>query len=53
VVVTGKAVHYRIATPKIIADTIAADAERDYETAFDEVFGCYNLGYAHEEHPAR
>lgn len=41
VVVTGKAVHYRIATPKIIADTIAADAERDYETAFDEVFGCY------------
>ena len=41
VVVTGRAVYYRIATPKIIADDITQDTERDYEAAFDELFGCY------------
>jgi hypothetical protein len=34
VVVTGKAVYYRVATPKLVAEHIDADAERDYEAAF-------------------
>lgn len=41
VVVTGKIVYYRVANPKIIADAIAPDADRDYEAAFDELFGVY------------
>jgi hypothetical protein len=40
VVVTGKAVYYRAQTPKVIAQEIALDTERDYESAFDELYGC-------------
>ena len=39
--IIGRAVHYRVASPKIIVDSIAPDPERDYETAFDEIFGSY------------
>ena len=45
VAVTGRAVHYRVATPKIVADTISQDIERDYEAAFDQVFGCYKQAF--------
>jgi hypothetical protein len=45
VMVTGKAVYYRVATPKIIADSITQDTDRDYESAFDELFGCYKEVY--------
>ncbi|MBX9604128.1 MAG: hypothetical protein K2X35_24205 [Bryobacteraceae bacterium] len=41
VVVSGRIVYYRVANPKIIAETITADADRDYEAAFDELFGAY------------
>ena len=40
VVVTGKAVYFRVRTPKIIVDDITIDQDRDYEVAFDELFGC-------------
>jgi len=40
VMVTGRAVYYRAQSPKVIADDIAVDTERDYETAFDELYGC-------------
>jgi len=39
VAVTGTGKYYRIATPKLEATDIAHDEERDYETAFDELFG--------------
>ena len=39
--VVGRAVHYRVASPKIVVDSIAPDPERDYESAFDEIFGSY------------
>jgi hypothetical protein len=39
--ITGKAVHYRVAAPKIVVESIAADTDRDYEAAFDELFGSY------------
>lgn len=39
--VVGKAVHYRVKTPKIVAESIVLDPDRDYETAFDEIFGSY------------
>jgi hypothetical protein len=38
--VRGTAKYYRIAAPKLVAEDITLDKERDYETAFDEVFGC-------------
>jgi hypothetical protein len=41
VLVTGKAVYYRVATHKIIVESIEMDSERDYEAAFDELFGKY------------
>ncbi|MBV9763129.1 MAG: hypothetical protein JO340_21380 [Acidobacteriaceae bacterium] len=41
VVVSGNAVYYRAASPKIVVETISLDADRDYEAAFDELFGCY------------
>ncbi len=41
VVVTGRAVYYNVTRPKIVADTIALDTDRDYEAAFDEIFGSY------------
>jgi hypothetical protein len=37
--ITGTAKYYRIATPKLIAKTITPDTERDYESAFDELYG--------------
>ena len=37
--VTGTAKYYRIAAPKLQAFDIALDDERDYEKAFDELFG--------------
>jgi hypothetical protein len=39
VAVTGTGKYYRIAPPKLEATDIAHDEERDYETAFDELFG--------------
>jgi hypothetical protein len=39
--ITGTAVYYRVATPKIIVNSIVHDAERDLENAFDESFGSY------------
>ena len=39
--VTGTAVYFRVASPKIIVDSITLDSERDYEAAFDEMFGKY------------
>jgi hypothetical protein len=38
--VTGVAKYYRIAAPKLLVKTITVDVERDYETAFNELFGC-------------
>ncbi|MBZ5611333.1 MAG: hypothetical protein LAP38_23975 [Acidobacteriia bacterium] len=37
---TGTAVYYRIARPKLICEAIEREAERDYEAAFDELYGC-------------
>jgi hypothetical protein len=48
VVVTGRAVYYRVATPKLVAGSIDADAERDYEAAFDELVGCYKGAFSPE-----
>jgi len=45
VVVIGSAVYYRAATPKIVVDSIDADADRDYEAAFDKLFGCYKEAF--------
>lgn len=39
--IKGTAVYYRVASPKIIVDSITLDTERDYESAFDELFGSY------------
>ena len=39
VVVTGTAKYYRITAPKLVASDIALDEERDYEKAFDELYG--------------
>lgn len=40
VAVSGTAVYYRVTTPKMVASRIEADKDRDYEAAFDELFGC-------------
>lgn len=40
VIVTGKAIYYRVATPKLIVDDIQSDTDRDYEAAFEELVGC-------------
>ena len=37
--VTGTAKYYRIAAPKLIAQEMGVEKERDYESAFDELFG--------------
>jgi hypothetical protein len=39
VAITGIGKYYRIATPKLEAIDIALDEARDYEKAFDELFG--------------
>jgi len=39
VVLTGTGKYYRINAPKLEATDIALDQDRDYETAFDELFG--------------
>lgn len=39
VAVSGTAKYYRIAAPKLIAIDITQDQERDYEKAFDELYG--------------
>lgn len=39
VAATGTAKYYRIANPKLIVKDIDLDIERDYEAAFDELFG--------------
>jgi hypothetical protein len=39
VAVTGTAKYYRIAMPKLIVSDIVLDEERDYEKAFDELYG--------------
>ena len=41
VVVTGRAVYYNVTRPKIVADSITLDTDRDYEAAYDEMFGSY------------
>lgn len=41
VVVTGRAVYYNVTRPKIVVESIAPDTDRDYEAAFDEIFGSY------------
>lgn len=43
--VIGRAVYYRVASPKIIVDSITPDPERDYEGAFDEIFGSYKKAF--------
>ncbi|MGA7411385.1 MAG: hypothetical protein WBW33_12935 [Bryobacteraceae bacterium] len=48
VVVIGKAVYYRVATHKLVAESIAADTERDYEAAFEELHGCYKSAFSPE-----
>ena len=42
VALTGTVTYYRVASPKILIDRdgIEIDAGRDYDTAFDELFGC-------------
>lgn len=45
VIVTGNAIYYRAATPKLVVESITADADRDYEAAFDELFGCYKEAF--------
>jgi hypothetical protein len=37
---TGTAVYYRVARPKLVCDAIDLDPHRDYEAAFDELYGC-------------
>jgi hypothetical protein len=39
VAITGTAKYYRIAIPKLVVSDIAPDEERDYEKAFDELYG--------------
>jgi hypothetical protein len=41
VIVTGRAVYYNATRPKIVAESISLDTDRDYEAAFDEIFGSY------------
>jgi hypothetical protein len=49
VVVNGDATYYRIATPKLDASTIKPDTARDYEAAFDELYGCDAEIYGNEK----
>lgn len=38
--IRGTAKYYRIAAPRLLAEEINPDQERDYEAAFDELYGC-------------
>jgi hypothetical protein len=38
--VTGTAFYYRVTSPKLLAHQISIEPERDYETAFDHLYGC-------------
>jgi len=40
VMVTGTAFYFHIRSPKIVASRVEPEAERNYEAAFDELFGC-------------
>lgn len=40
VAVTGTAAYYPVQTPKLVAEQISQDPDRDYEAAFDELYGC-------------
>jgi hypothetical protein len=40
VAVVGKATYYAAQNPKIAVEQITQDVDRDYETAFDELYGC-------------
>lgn len=40
VALTGVALYYRVASPKLIADRIELDKDRDFEMAFEELYGC-------------
>jgi len=40
VVIEGDVTYFRIANPKIEVRHIDRDPERDYDTAFDELYGC-------------
>lgn len=37
---SGTAFYYRIARPKLICEVLEHDPQRDYETAFDQLYGC-------------
>jgi hypothetical protein len=40
VIVEGDATYYRAGNPKLVGRFIDRDPERDYEAAFDEMYGC-------------
>jgi hypothetical protein len=40
VTISGKAYYYRAHAPKLVATETKAEHERDYEAAFDELYGC-------------
>jgi hypothetical protein len=39
VAVTGTAFYYPVQTPKLVAESFGPDTDRDYEAAFDELYG--------------
>jgi len=41
VAITGTAFYYRIASPKLVAENIEQDKDRDFEAAFEELLGCH------------
>lgn len=43
--ISGKAIYFRSQSPKLVAQEITLEPERDYEEAFDELFGCYRDVY--------
>lgn len=45
VAITGTAFYYRVASPKLVAERFDIDQERDFESAFDSLFGCYKESY--------
>ena len=50
VAITGMAVYYPAQSPKLIADKVAQDTDRDYEAAFDELYGCNREIYGTDLH---